>query len=102
MTDVPSDYLRWMLDSCDLWDATRQAIEEVLRRRYAEPEGDEWDEPPPRGSRADSAPARLAEGVRTWYRRMTLRYHPDRGGSTEAMQVIVDAHNELRRELGIR
>jgi hypothetical protein len=35
--------------------------------------------------------------LRQWYHRLAMRYHPDRGGSNEAMQVINYAADELRR-----
>jgi curved DNA-binding protein CbpA len=30
-----------------------------------------------------------------WYRGLVLKYHPDRGGSHEAMVAINDAHERL-------
>jgi hypothetical protein len=37
--------------------------------------------------------------VDRWYRQLTLKWHPDRGGSTQAMQVINHAHTLLREML---
>jgi hypothetical protein len=35
--------------------------------------------------------------IRDWYHRLALRFHPDRGGTNEAMQIVNYAHDELRR-----
>jgi hypothetical protein len=42
----------------------------------------------------------LAEVLRTSYRQLVLDFHPDRGGSTEAMQAINEAYNRLRKIIG--
>jgi hypothetical protein len=42
-----------------------------------------------------------AEAVAQWYREMTLRFHPDRFGSHEAMTAINHAHQRLRQLLGL-
>jgi hypothetical protein len=42
------------------------------------------------------APSDLAETVAQWFREMSLRFHPDRGGATESMQAINHAHARLR------
>jgi curved DNA-binding protein CbpA len=36
-----------------------------------------------------------------WYREMSLRFHPDRGGSDEAMQAINHAHDRLKELAGV-
>jgi curved DNA-binding protein CbpA len=36
-----------------------------------------------------------------WYRDLALHFHPDRGGSNEAMQAINEANNRLRRMVGL-
>jgi hypothetical protein len=35
--------------------------------------------------------------IRRWYRDMTLRFHPDREGSHEAMKAINQAHDRLAK-----
>lgn len=39
--------------------------------------------------------------VKTWYRNLATKYHPDRGGTNEAMSALNDANDRLRRQLGI-
>jgi hypothetical protein len=93
LEDVPSSYLAWCLRTCDNLNGwLREAIEEELeRRRPRRPP------PPPPGP----PPPVLAGLINEWYRKLALRYHPDRGGSNEAMRVVNDAVAELRRMVGV-
>lgn len=79
LRDVPDDYLRWCLRECtNLSYGLRQAIGRHLGRQDSD------------------VPAVASELIRDWYRDLALDYHPDRGGSVEAMQAINDAHKRLR------
>src|SRR5262245_57290460 len=57
-----------------------------------------------------SGPARPSEGpgrsieqvVTLWYRKMIYQHHPDRGGSTEAAQIINEAYECLRELAGMK
>jgi hypothetical protein len=59
----------------------REAIENELLRR----EGME-----------QAAPQSWENRVTQVFREMALRYHPDRGGSTEAMQAVNDYYQRLK------
>jgi hypothetical protein len=97
-------YLRWCLRKCDnLEEYLRDAIAEEVRRR---------------GPREDRHPGDAGYGaaggttgqagavvdlqpiIARWYRELCLRWHPDRGGSTEAMHAVNDAHDRLRQLVG--
>jgi curved DNA-binding protein CbpA len=39
----------------------------------------------------------LNDVIDRWYRGLVMDYHPDRGGSKEAMQAVNDAHDRLRK-----
>jgi len=82
--EVPTGYLRWLL-SIDLWPDLRYAVEEELELRR---EGFE------RGPKQTPAPVVDVAG---WYRQLSLRFHPDRGGSKEAMQAINVARELLEK-----
>ena len=85
---VPTDYLRWCVrDVGGLKPWLRQAIEAELKRR------DGSESPPPQ-------PPDWPDVIRRWYLDLVARWHPDRGGTTEAMQAINDAHDLLRRLTG--
>jgi hypothetical protein len=92
VSDVPTDYLQWALRTCDNLDGwLREAIEEELHARV-----------PPRPQPPRNPPPPVLAGIiAEWYRKMALRYHPDRGGSTLAMQIVNEAVNELRQMLGV-
>ncbi len=74
VSEVPSSYLAWCLRSLDrLSPWLRQAIEGELRQRDELPE---------------QSVAISPEVVRDWYGRMAMEFHPDRGGSNEAMKAV--------------
>lgn len=80
--EVPGDYLEWVLKNCTRTSAyLRGAIQRELHSRA-------------------TSPASSISGiiVARWYREMSLRFHPDRGGSHEAM-VAVNACYERLKEL---
>jgi hypothetical protein len=67
ISDIPESYLRWVLDNCTgLTPTLRAAIAAIL-----EHSGD--------------LPTSLADA---WYRRLAMEFHPDRGGSHEAMKAV--------------
>jgi hypothetical protein len=89
---VPSDYLLWALHEARCispW--LREAIEEELQRRVEAVYNPEEN---------SNLPARLNHVIDRWYRGLVMDYHPDRGGSHEAMQAVNDAHDRLRQMVG--
>jgi uncharacterized protein (DUF3820 family) len=98
LEDVPLSYLRWVLRQCDAIPlGLRRAIRDVVLE--AEDSGTDV-----RGSReADSAgpPVNWPGVLRDWYRGLAMDYHPDRGGSVEVMKAINEAHDRLRKLVGI-
>jgi uncharacterized protein (DUF3820 family) len=86
LEDVPTRYLLWCLRAYrrlppELWEA----LDQELRRR-----GLAGELPPA------SPPPDWLRLIRRWYRQLSLRYHPDRGGSAEAMQAVNAAHELLQ------
>jgi hypothetical protein len=96
LDEIPIGYLRWLLRECDnleVW--LRLAVEAELVRR---------GEPPPRsGSGAGHypPPVDVRALLQVWFREMSLRWHPDRGGSDAAMQAVVDGYERLKRLAGV-
>lgn len=83
--DLPTDYLRWLL-TIDLHFPLFSAVQaELESRRDARP-------PPPPPA---PPPADIKSKVRAWHRALVLKYHPDRGGSHEAMIAVNDAYDSL-------
>ena len=89
LEDVPRDYLLWVLDNCDNLSPTLKAeVRRVLgvgQRSYSPPP------PPPQTSLATST-------VNEWYRQLAREFHPDLGGSHEAMKAV-NRGRELMLEL---
>src|SRR5262245_39856204 len=100
--EIPTDYLVWCVNELDgRKPYLRHAIEEELdrrdyeaqRRRYEQQEYRPPD-PPPGTPLVD-----VGRAVGEWYRGLTLKYHPDRGGTHEQMLVVNEAHERLRKAL---
>src|SRR5262245_22954466 len=98
---LPTDYLVWCRDKCDiLTDELRAAIEgELADRADAPPEGAEESaagQEAPRPPKVSPLGQTLAGDVRMLFRSLALKYHPDRGGSHEAMRALNDFHDQLQ------
>jgi hypothetical protein len=100
LDEVPTSYLRWVLRECvniELW--LRMAVVAELALRCGE-------EPPPRSGPGAGAgryppPIDVRAVVVNWYRQMSLRWHPDRGGSDEAMQAVNYGFELLKKLAGV-
>jgi hypothetical protein len=85
LEEIPDDYLLWVLDNVPL--DNRPSLCEAIRHRLGLPR---------------AGPDANLEGIlKTWYRSLSLDFHPDRGGSTPAMAAINEAHDRLRKMLGL-
>jgi hypothetical protein len=74
---IPDSYLLWLLDDCkDLSPTLRRAV--LAQLGLDEEPHPDWP-----------------ELLRQWQRQMSLDYHPDRGGSVEAMQAVNDGYERL-------
>jgi hypothetical protein len=95
---VPSDYIVWCLGNLGRlsWPLRTALEDDLARRRRPEPPKppEPPPPPPPRVPVAD-----LQELVGRWYRHLTLKWHPDRGGSEAGMQAVNDAQDLLGRML---
>ncbi len=84
--NVPRDYLLWVLDNCgNISPTLRNEIRRILgigRPSYS---------PPPQTPLAVSV-------VDDWYRVLAREFHPDLGGSHEAMKAV-NRSRELMLEL---
>jgi|SRR5579871_626496 len=108
LSEIPTGYLRWVLDTCELRsEDLRDAIEEELESREASRR-----EAPPRsesGSRnTGTAPPppsiakeELRKILRDWYRSLAARFHHDRGNDQNIMRALNVARDELLRNLGL-
>jgi hypothetical protein len=98
LEDIPASYLCWVLRECESAERwLKEAIIDDLRGRGVSANcwaGGRGQEP----SSATSAGGLVSwePVVAKWYREMTLTFHPDRGGSHEAMVAVSQAHDRLR------
>jgi hypothetical protein len=95
-----AEHRAWFVER-DVWPTVRALLEEegvCLRGDVGAATG-----PRRRPHQAEQTPTvPWGDLVRGWYRQLCLDFHPDRGGTTAAMQAINEAHSRLRRELAER
>jgi hypothetical protein len=114
---LPTDYLLWLRDShSGLGAELRQTVEQELSRRPDVPDGDappppkakpreEEDEPKEADATPDYVPLSsqgqtLTSNVRMIYRNLAMKYHPDRGGTAEAMEALNELHDQVQDLIG--
>jgi Putative quorum-sensing-regulated virulence factor len=104
LSDLPDDYLQWVLDNCELREPWRWRIEDEYQSRQfgGGARRERWES---WGSQSAPGPAGLpaamrataCEIVRAGYRAVALRRHPDRGGRHEAMVELNAVRDALLR-----
>jgi hypothetical protein len=113
IASVDPGYLRWALANVEFRSpALKRAIREALVNEDddegdGEFEAEEWKR---RWAELETRYASLSDDLRdlerkaitperltSVYRKMAMRYHPDRGGSNEHMKVLNEVIEELRR-----
>ena len=80
--DIPIEYLEWLAANVELRGNLRIKVVEILLNRKLE-------EYPFNIEPSD---------LRAIYHRLAMKWHPDRGGSQEAMQAINEFYEQLRKE----
>jgi hypothetical protein len=76
LTDLPDGYLGWLLSKCEGLDPVLKArLEAEVRRRTFTPE-------------PASAAVAIGDLAGQWYRQLAREFHPDLGGSHEAMKAV--------------
>lgn len=106
--DIPTPYLAWLLRAVNLerWLETA-ALEEIERRRQSRAsrnrEGRRRACSGSSGHGSDGAthqlPATFPAALQKCHREMVMRFHPDRGGSHEAMVAINVCFDRLQELL---
>lgn len=115
LDEIPEDYLEWLLENADLRPQLIYAVEGSLRlraRRRAWARSAKTADRPSSWDQLRAALAALArerafrellqEALKTTYREMALRHHPDRGGSHEAMVAVNEMYERLNGLLPLR
>lgn len=80
MRDIPEDYLEWLLENVELRGRLYGAVVDALHRHET---FELMPEPEP-------------DTVRSIYRELAMKYHPDRGGSTTAMAALNEFYERLK------
>lgn len=91
LTDIPTGYLAWLFNSARLdYDLYFAVEEELVRREAGKVQEDRATAERPIDFRAL---------VRTWFATLSRKFHPDRGGSQEAMRAVNVAREDLEQLL---
>lgn len=80
LREVPDFYLDWLFEI-----ELREPLKSAVRREIAKREGTDYTPAATNGGR-----------VKQIYYELALKYHPDRGGSTEAMQAVNEFYEKLQ------
>lgn len=100
LSKVPTEYLQWLLDSSEtLTDSLRKEIEQEIAGRADKPvkEDEQEKQAPPTKIGLDSPLGQsLVADVRMLFKSMAFKYHPDRGGSEDAMRALNDFHEQVQ------
>lgn len=82
LTEIPPNYLRWLLRECDSIDSyLRRRVEEELYRRSDRDTKLQQEQP-------QQPPVDFKAILSRVHKEMAMRFHPDRGGHVEAMKAI--------------
>lgn len=75
--DLPQNYLRWLWENIDLREPLLSAVQDSLQETM------------------DIVKHPDRDTLKRVYREMARKWHPDRGGSTTAMQAVNDFYERL-------
>ncbi len=104
LDSIDTGYLRWWLkkmDSDGLRAEYREAVVAILQARGDRPPA---PRPPPRPEVGIASAkliwaAEIRSMAKAWFSQMTLKYHPDRGGSNEQQMVVLECYRSMMDEL---
>jgi hypothetical protein len=101
LTEIPSDYLEWVLEEVNPRPGLRAAIEQELDSRRDKKEPDDWKLIAQAFQNGRHALSKELERLVTdWQREASMRFHPDKaGGNLEIMKCINGLADQLRRKL---
>lgn len=79
LEEIPLDYIEWLI-SIDLHGQLKEEVEHIYKTHC---------DPSFNG-------AVTASKIKSVYREMAFKYHPDRGGSTDSMRAVIDFYERLK------
>ena len=82
LDEIELSYLGFLFEKCDLTPTMRMAISDEILRRCV---GDE----PTNGD---------VNNVQTVFRKLAMKYHPDKGGSNDAIRAIYEFKDLLTKK----
>lgn len=82
LSELPDDYIEWLVNKFRPREPLLSGLKMEIRFRYPKP-------------------ASMLEIINAGYKTLALKYHPDRGGSTERMQSLNNSVEALRKMIGV-
>lgn len=82
LSDVPDDYLDWLFFDIELREPLKSAVHREITKR----DGLNYTPAAPDAGR-----------IKQIYRTLAVKWHPDKGGTTEAMQAVNEFYEALRQ-----
>jgi uncharacterized protein (DUF3820 family) len=85
LDEIPIDYLIWCVNNIDSLDsALFMEMKNLIHARTAK-----------QLPIAESVRSQMRDAVKQWYRRASLKHHPDHGGSNERQLVVNECYRDL-------
>lgn len=91
MNEIPAGYLAWLVEESDAEGSIRRAAKSALADRL----GFEVSAPPTHCYQCERY-ERLADRWPKIFQRLALVAHPDRGGTSEAMQMVNELNDLMK------
>lgn len=92
LEDIPVSYLRWLRANVELYGELEEEVEYIL----SGDDDDLFNSFYRKENRSETTVVDLKE-IRSLYRRLSLKWHPDTGGNTQAMQALNEYTSEIEK-----
>lgn len=80
LEEIPLEYIDWLINLDNLHGQLKEEVEHIYKT-YCDP---------------SFKGVISASKIKSVYREMAFKHHPDRGGSTDSMRVVIDFYERLK------
>jgi len=96
ISQIDDGYLAWVLDTCH---NANSVLRDFIKRELDRRSGFDDDPEPTYTGSYGGGPPDVSGFVDDWFRRLALRFHPDRDGGSHQAMVAVNVAKELLLEM---
>ncbi len=98
LEEIPESYLLWIYDHANFASPTlRREIARIIGVDYSDPNEVHGFGGQQRQQEKQQRVGLTTDDLDGWFRRLSRKFHPDRGGSNEAMKALLEGLEELKR-----